>query len=136
MTGKNDDRPIPRKRTPRPAPDADTDPMDMPAKPAPASAPPAAEKAPSAAEPAKPAPAPVTPAPAKPKSPRATGRRTVPASVPVTPKDPEERAVVQLGVRVSVKVDQHLEEVRAATGRTRRELVESAILALRVPSSS
>jgi hypothetical protein len=51
----------------------------------------------------------------------------------VSRKDPEDRAVVQLGVRVSVKVDEHLEAVRAATGRTRRELVESAIMALRVP---
>lgn len=117
MTAKNDERPVPRKRTPRPAPDADRDPMDLPAG-SPAVPKPAAQEQ--------------DPEPAKASRP-VQAKRAVPGSVPVSRKDPEDRAVVQLGVRVSVKVDEHLEAVRAATGRTRRELVESAIMALRVP---
>lgn len=100
MSSTTDDRPVPRKRTPRPAPDAERDPMDT-------------------------APAP-SPKPAK-----STSRRR---NVTVTPKpDIDSRAVVQLGVRVSVEVDDHLAAVVAATGRTKRELVELAILSLDLP---
>ncbi|MGW1743745.1 hypothetical protein ACWCPQ_33675 [Nocardia sp. NPDC001965] len=52
----------------------------------------------------------------------------------MTPKpDIDSRAVVQLNVRVSVEVDDHLAAVVAATGRTKRELVELAILSLDIP---
>lgn len=113
MTTKADDRPTPRRR-PRPAPDAGRDPMDTET---------VSEK--PAATIAQP---PLTPTPQ-----RGTGTRT--RGVKVTAKDPdvEARAVVQLGVRVSTKVDAHLEQVVAASGRTKRELVEMAILALEVP---
>lgn len=98
---KTDDRPVPRKRAPRPAPDASHDPMDT-----------------------------VTPPP--PSSPKTASRRR---KVTVTPKpDIDSRAVVQLGVRVSVEVDDHLNAVIAATGRTKRELVELAIMSLDIPS--
>lgn len=103
MSNKTDDRPVPRKRAPRPAPDAERDPMDT---------------------------APATTAPS-PKPAKSTSR---PRNVTVTPKpDIDSRAVVQLGVRVSVEVDDHLAAVVAATGRTKRELVELAILSLDIP---
>ncbi|MEV0344029.1 hypothetical protein AB0H49_33970 [Nocardia sp. NPDC050713] len=102
------ERPQPRKRTPRPAPDANQDPMDLPDRPS---------------------------TTAKPASQKSTTPRKIVRSVTVRPKALEEsnRAEVQLGVRVSPKVQEHLEKVKAATGWTRRELVEQAILALKVP---
>lgn len=117
MTTKADDRPTPRRR-PRPAPDADRDPMDMQ----------------TAAETSTRGPAVDTAAASKPVTQRGAGTRA--RGVKVTAKDPdiEARAVVQLGVRVSTKVDAHLEQVAAASGRTKRELVEMAILALEVPN--
>jgi hypothetical protein len=59
-------------------------------------------------------------------------RKAIVKPVRVAPKHTEddERAEVQLGVRVFLKVQRHLEEVKAATGWTRRELVERAILSL------
>ncbi|MBF6163058.1 hypothetical protein IU421_30295 [Nocardia cyriacigeorgica] len=96
------DRPIPRKRIPKPAPDANVDPIDTVA--------------------------PVKPPAVKPP----VGRRR---TVTVEPKpDIDSRAVVQLGVRVSVAVEEHLDKIIQATGRTKRELVEMAIMNLHVPS--
>ncbi|MGN2642490.1 hypothetical protein ACTD5D_41215 [Nocardia takedensis] len=111
-----DGRPQPRsRRGPKPPPDIDIDPMDV-------------------TPPAPPEPAATTPPESAP--PRGRGRGVVPASVPVTRKqtDYSDRAEVQLGVRVSQRVDEHLNAVKEATGRTRRELVEAAILALRIPT--
>lgn len=98
---KTDDRPVPRRRTPKPAPDADIDPID-------------------------------TAPPAAPAVTKTVGRQR---KVTVGPKpDIDTRAVVQLGVRVSVAVEDHLDKVIQATGRTKRELVEMAIMNLHVPS--
>lgn len=125
----NDERPTPRSRRPRPAPDADRDPIDPPADEPALDAgrdPMDTEDTPKPPPPAKPAPARATPH-------RGAGSRSRRVKVSATP-DIGSRAVVQLGVRVSTEVDAHLEEIVAATGRTRRELVELAIMALEVSS--
>lgn len=109
-----DDRPIPRKRRPRPAPDAGIDPMDT----TPAAAPTVAT------------------------NPTFTPRPSESVGVvqtrgtKVTTKTPAGRAEVQLGARISVPVFEHLESVIAATGRTKKELLEIAIMALQAPSTT
>lgn len=62
-------------------------------------------------------------------APAAASRKVAVSAKP----DIDTRAVVQLGVRVSVEVDDHLAHIIRTTGRTKRELVEMAILSLQAP---
>lgn len=69
-----------------------------------------------------------TPAKATPAKTRKSSYQTKLAVGPSP--DIASRAVIQLNVRVSAEVDEHLTSIMRATGRTKRELVELAIKAL------
>lgn len=118
----SDDRPVARSR-PRPAPDAGQDPIGGSI----ATVPREAVKTPAPTTPAEPMTRELSELPAPGPAPSRKQKaktRTAPPSPPVR-RGPV--PTVQLNTRVAVDVAELIEDAAAATGQTKRELIEQAI---------